>query len=194
MKDARRKLRAKFTDVAAEAGIVAGKERDVRRRLNTAALKTWGKGDMALLGENVAQLSGVLGEVLALVEDGGRVHQALEMFEAWIAWVEAIYRGREARGTRDVEFVEGLGEGWRGEVNVLVRKLQGMARQVAGLGKVEGGSSLQEILEGVGQLISGSVEELRAVEALEREVVGREGRWVDEQVAGIGAEIGALLA
>jgi hypothetical protein len=150
---------------------------------------------MSLLGENVALLSTVLGEVLSLVEDGGRVHQSLEMFEAWIAWVEAIYGGREARGTSNIEFVEGLGEGWRGEVNVLVRKLQGLARQVDALGDAgEEGSSLAEILGALGTLTRGAVEELRAVEGLEREVVGRERRWVDEQVANIGGEIGALLA
>lgn len=174
------------------------KEKEWRRRINTAALKEWCKGDYGLLGEHIATLSIVLGEVFQLVEDGGRVHQVLEIFEAWITWVEAIYQGREQQGRRHADFVEGLGEGWKSEVGVLVRKLQGLVRQLDGLGRVEdraeGGSSLVEVVSGLKTLTSGAVEELRLVEGLEGEVVKREGRWVDERIGSLGGEIDALLA
>lgn len=193
-KSARRALKHKFTDVAAECEVVRAKEKDLRKRNNTAALKEWCKGDIALLGENIANLSSVVSEVMSLVEDGGRVHQALEMFEAWITWVEAIYQGREQQGRRHTDFIEGLGDGWKSEVSALVRKLQGLSRQLDGLGRMAEGSSLHDIVSGLRALTRGAVEELRAVEGLEAEVVKREARWVDEQVGGMSAEIEALLA
>jgi hypothetical protein len=190
---AKRRLKHKFTDVIAECEVVRAKEKDSRRRANTAALKEWCKGDMALLAENVVTLSTVVNEVMQLVEDGGRVHQAIEIFEAWITWVEAVYSSRDqSRGTS--EFVEGLGDAWKTEVNALVRKLGGLSRQLDRLGGAEEGSSLYETLSGFRALTRGAVEELRAVEALEGEVVKRERRWIDEQIGGLEGEIDALLA
>jgi len=134
-----------------------------------------------------------------LDENGGRVSQALEIFEAWITWVEAIYQGREHQGRRHAEFIDGLGEGWKSEVASLVRKLQGLSRQIDGLGRFDGcaeagESSLSEVVRNLKALTRGAVEELTLVESLEAEVVRKEGRWVDEQVGGMMADINALLA
>jgi hypothetical protein len=109
-------------------------------------------------------------------------------------WVEAICHNRESQGSRHGEFIEGLGEGWKSEVGVLTRKLDGLLWQLEGLGPVDGESSLSETVEGVRSLTKGAVEELSVVEGLEREVVRREGRWVNEQVAGMSFDIEALLA
>jgi hypothetical protein len=192
-RSAKRKLKHKFTDVAAECEVVRQKEKDWRRRINTNALKDWCKGDLGLLAENVTTLSNVVNEVMQLVEDGGRVQQAIEIFEAWITWVEAIYQSRDRQRSHS-EFIEGLGDGWKSEVAALMRKLSNLGRQLDALGKVEQGSSLHETLSGFRALTGGAVEELRVVEALENEVVKRERSWVDEQIGGLEGGIDGLLA
>ena len=150
-----------------------------------------------MLGELVNTLSSVLGEVMRLLdEEGGRVNQALEIFEAWITWVEAVYAGREQQGRRHAEFIDGLGDGWKAEVASLIRKLQGLVRQLDGLGRVEEcgkESSLVEMVDGLKALTRNAVEELRLVDRLEAEVVKREARWVDEQVADMVGDVDALL-
>ena len=197
-KSARRALKHKFTDVAAEYEVVQQKEKEVRRRKNAAALKEWCHGDFALLGENINTLSNIVNEVMALLdENGGRVYAALEIFEAWITWVEAIYSNRDNHAHRNSEFIDGLGESWKAEVASLIRKLQALSRQIDGLGRMNHcgeGSSLVAVIRNMNGLTKGAVEELRLVEGLEAEVVRKEGRWVDEQVGGMMSDINALLA
>jgi hypothetical protein len=178
---------------------VQQKEGELRQRANITALQEWCKGDFSLLGEQISNLSNIVGEIMNLLdESGGRVSQVLEMFEAWITWVEAVYASRESRGARHAEFIEGLGDGWKSEVGALVRKLQGLSRQLDGIGKVNlcdgERSSLAELMRGLKALTRGAGDELRLVEGLESEVVRKEGRWVDEQIAGMVGEIDGLLA
>ncbi|KIW08869.1 uncharacterized protein PV09_00793 [Verruconis gallopava] len=191
---AKRKLKHKFTDVAAECEVVQQKEKEWQRQKNVAALKEWSNGDLGLLAENVATLSNVINEIMHLIEGGGRVQQTLDVFEAWITWVEAIYNNRDQHRQAQSEFITGLGDGWRNEIAALLRKLAGLVRQLDGLGSGQESSSLNGMLNGLRMLTRGIIEELKALEALESAVVRREGKWVDKQIEGLEREIEALVA
>jgi hypothetical protein len=184
--DAKRKLHRKFDDVAKKCERVQEKERDVRKTVNVQALKEWGADDSGLLAENVQLLASVVEEVMVLVEEDGRVHGVLAIFEEWMNYVDSIWSIRQSTSSQgEIDFIDGLGEKWRAECRALMRRLGALGRVLEGLERAEEGSSLFSLMENVAQLRGGVMEELKTVLRIEEDVVMREKIWVDEMIGGL---------
>jgi hypothetical protein len=185
--DAKVKLQKKFDVVAQQCDIVQSQERDVRKNINIHVLQEWGAGDSGLLAENVRLFSSVVQEVLCLVETDGRVQQVLDVFEAWIEYVDNIWSTRHISpaSSGETEFIDSLGEAWRSECRALMRRLGALGRVLDGLEKPGEGSSLSALMQGAGDLRKGAVEELGTVLKLEGDIVLKEGAWVTQAVAAL---------
>ncbi|KAK1052819.1 hypothetical protein LTR74_016431 [Friedmanniomyces endolithicus] len=98
------------------------------------------------------------------------------------------------------EDVGALPREWRKMHNSLSLRLRGLQRELGGLppapslpsvgggeeeGSGEGGSGLGRLLEGCGGLVGGMLRELEVMGKLERGVLEREERWVEEGVKGL---------
>jgi hypothetical protein len=188
--DAKKKLQGKFEGVARKCDGVQAEERVASKNGNLDALKEWGAGDEGLLAENVQLLASVVEEVMALVEPDGRIQRILGVFEEWIEWVSGVWDDRQSLSSEKIEFVEGLGEKWRAECKALLRRLGALGRVLDGLERAKEGSSLYFIIEGVGILRNGAIEEMKSVLKLEEGVVEQERAWVDERVGRLERVIG----
>jgi hypothetical protein len=177
---------------------VQDKELQVRRDGNVSALKEWCGGDSGLLAENIQVFAGVVNEVMQLVESGGRVEEVVGVFGEWLGLVEGIWDLREEnRGSNSVgsefDFIDGLGETWEAEAAGLVRRLGSLGRLIEGLDMPRKESSLWDLMSLIKLLISGAVDELKVVIAVQKEVVEKEKRWVDERILGMEADIESVL-
>lgn len=195
---ARLKLSQKFKAVARQCQFVQEKELQVRRDANVSALKEWCGGDSGSLAENIQVLSNVITETTQLLEPGGRVEEVIGVFSDWLGLVEGIWDLREENhGSNSIgsefDFIDGLGETWEAEAAGLGRRLGGLGRMVEGLDMPRKESSLWDLMSLVKLLIEGAVDELGVVGKVQREVVEREKRWVNERVAGMEADIESVL-
>ena len=186
-------MQRRFGGVADAARTVAALERERARRRNVRALREWGAGPAAAgpaadaaFAENVQGLARAVGDAWALGERGGRVAQVLEMFRWWVGGVEAVWEGRAAPAAgraRAGEFVEDLGEDWRGEVSALIRRLGALERGLQSLPAAADGSSLAALITAFGELIKGMTEELKTVQSVEKKIMEGEAGWIDNALS-----------
>jgi len=166
----------------------------------------------ALLAENLRVVGRIYTELTALSERTGRYARLVEEFEGWVRGAEAeaaaVGGGRDGRNWgpgnahRDAvgcEDVEALPREWRKMHTSLSLRLRGLQRELGGLppapslpsvggGQEEGSgrvSGLGRLLEGCGGLVGGMLRELEVMGRLERGVLEREERRVEEGVKGL---------
>ncbi|QDS70746.1 hypothetical protein FKW77_003383 [Venturia effusa] len=195
---ARLKLSQKFKAVARQCQYVQEKELQVRRDANVSALKEWCGGDSGSLAENIQALSNVITETTQLIEPVGRVEEVIGIFSEWLGLVEGIWDLREdSHGSNGIgsefDFIDGLGETWEAEAAGLGRRLGGLGRLLERLDMPRKESSLWDLMSLVKLLIEGAVYELNLIGKVQREIVEREKRWVDERVQGMEADIESVL-
>ncbi|KAB5570217.1 hypothetical protein GE09DRAFT_1217656 [Coniochaeta sp. 2T2.1] len=195
---AREKLGSKFDAVVRMEKEVGEEERRVVGGVNVAALLRWagegdGEGDgqgRGGLDEKVGLLDGVLTTVWELGERGGRYTRLVRRFERWVGGVREIISSREGLegGGEEVRFITDLDASWKADCEGLARKL-GVCKGTIGVlsqgretreveEKKGGSSSLDRILEGVGQLVEDMLTEMELMMSIEREAVREENEWV----------------
>jgi len=190
---ARAAMQRRFEGVAGAARTVAALERDRAHRRNVRAVRAWGSGAAAegpaadaAFAENVQGLARAVGDAWALGERGGRVAQVLEMFRRWVGGVEGVWEGRAGPApgrARSGEFVEDLGEDWRGEVAALIRRLGALERGLQSLPAAADGSSLAAVIAAFVELVKGMTEELKTVQSVERKIMEGEAGWIDNALS-----------
>ena len=164
-----------------------------QRQLNTQALECWAQNCQDHNGphgfpEQIQILSQVLQEVSDLVvnDTGGRYAWLVDTFEDWIAVVGQIRQDREASGIlADLVFIDPLDGSWREELQGLQAKLELGARQlqsldILGFGEIERleQSAPTRISSGLGESLRLMLQEIRAMQLLEAEVVRSERETV----------------
>ena len=146
----------------------------------------------------------IYSELTALLERTGRFGRLVAEFEVWVRGAEAAAagRGRGSGGGEDwdavgCEDVEALPREWRKMHTSLALRLRGLQRELGGLppapssggggGEGSGGeaSALGRLLGGCGELVGGMLRELEVMGRLERGVLEREERRVEEGVRGL---------
>jgi len=89
--------------------------------------------------------------------------------------------------------VEGLGDAWKVESEALMRKLAALKRDVDALVAPDGGSTVAAVLDACRCLLEDALEEVRVMRVIERGVVDREARWIDEMLWAATGDIHASL-
>lgn len=143
----------------------------------------------SMVGEKVERLSRNGGELMRMVEEGGKYARVVGVWEVWFEGVEKVRerRKREEEGVElDVEMVEGIGDGWKAEAMVLERELGYCARELEGFGNVKEGSGLGRLLGAWRGLVKGLLEELDVLQWIESEVMIEETGWVERKIRELG--------
>ncbi|KAH6620382.1 hypothetical protein C7974DRAFT_232442 [Boeremia exigua] len=191
---AKRALRSKFDEVSSMYQIMLEHERSGQEQKNIQALLEWtGNKTSASLVEYIQVLSGPLHELPALVQTGGRFQRHVSAFEQWVCWIGEVRTARQNRTEASLGSIEGLGDTWKAENVALMRKLASFSRDLSGLSQPSAGSSIASIVACCDALLSGLLEELQIMQAVEADVVEKEKEWVETRLQGIAANIGSFL-
>ncbi|PVI06611.1 hypothetical protein DM02DRAFT_638649 [Periconia macrospinosa] len=190
-------LRAKFDEVASLYQVMREYERHGVEQKNLQALRDWNQATMSSgLVKHLQVLSGPLNEVPTLLDAGGRYDELVRHFEQWMAQVEEIRLLRNssiAGGLSEIGSIEGLGDWWKEENQVLTRKLTSFLRDLDGLQMPAPGSSIAYIVTICKQLLDGLVSELQIMQAINSDVVAREEQWIEDRLQMIAQDIGVML-
>ena len=154
--------------------------------INQIALVRWSQGKSgAQISEKVLLLSHSISEICNLLGPEGKYSHILEVFESWFSQALRVRDQRESNGRgngRDLDLIDGIGDGWKAEAMVLERELTYSARDLEGFGEVFKKSSLCRILSMYRTLVMGLLEELDLVQWIENEIMSRETVWIESTI------------
>jgi hypothetical protein len=182
---AKRSLQHKFRELAAMHADLSAQEQEVQEQVNLRALQEWTHGTQSVgLAEQMQLLGSILQELPSLSEIGGRYGRLLTGFDEWAGLVQGIWEARDGgiQGTDSNAsggVAEGLGEEWKAETAALTRKIHGLSREAGQLADAQSGSTVDGLVRCCRALLGGMLEELQLMQAIEREVAGREREWVE---------------
>lgn len=161
---------------------------DFVEQQNAAALIEWCKEVSSTSGESkTAAFSNILNEMWLLVGPGGRYTAAVNAFEDWHKMVEAEldHRLHDAH----IDIMEGLGDGWKAEVDALMSALCRCSDDLESLGPAIEPSDLARCLNVLMTMLANMLEELVLVRDIENTLVEREGSWVKDRIQGLSAKV-----
>ncbi|KAH7170476.1 hypothetical protein EDB81DRAFT_876507 [Dactylonectria macrodidyma] len=183
---AKQKLGERFAKLAAEGRQVDEREKTEVEKENVLALRNWALGGG--LEDRIQTLDAVMNGMWVLGEPGGRYARVIRRFERWVDRMCEIEDARRGDGAllqeQDVLFINELDAAWKDECTGLIRRLEGIKRQLADLGQIpdeEDGepSSLRRMLEDSRALVEGMLAELNLMEEIEHEALAREEDWIE---------------
>lgn len=163
--------------------------------INQLALVQWSHGKTGpQIAEKVQILSRNISDVCVLLDTEGKYTHIVEIFEEWFSQALRIREQRESkmesnRGDKALNFIEGIGDGWKAEAMVLERELTYYSREVKGLGSIQGDSSLGRIVDLYRKLIAGLIEEIDVVQWVENEIMVQEGSWVERTIRKLASNV-----
>ncbi|KAJ5170902.1 uncharacterized protein N7500_003685 [Penicillium coprophilum] len=181
-------LRKKYDGVASQYRLVLADERQRQCHLNVQALGLWlsncrqhrGPHDFS---EQIQILSRVLQDVSDMTADsrGAQYSQAVKSFEDWLYHAELIRHDRGPTSLDVCAFIDPLGRSWKESLHKLNVRLELCARElqvldILGFGQVERleQSALARVAKNLAELIQLMMQEIRAMQKLEAEVVRSE--------------------
>ena len=154
--------------------------------INQIALVRWSQGRSgAQIAEKVLLLSHSISEICNLLGLEGKYTHILEVFESWFTQALRVRGQRKPNGRengRDLDLIDGIGDGWKAEAMVLERELTYSARDLEGFGEVFEKSSLCRILSMYRKLVMGLLEELDLVQWIENEIMSQETMWIESTI------------
>ncbi|KAJ5934096.1 hypothetical protein N7466_003643 [Penicillium verhagenii] len=185
-------LRTKYDTVAGQYRSTQREEQMRQSKLNTQTLGSWSQNCRDHNGphgfpEQIQILSQILQEVSDLdCTTTGRYARVVAIFEDWIDRAEDTRSRRQtARVLDGIDFIEPLDPRWKEEVRGLQAKLELCARQlqtldILGFGEVERleQSALTRVARGLVESIQVMMQEVRAMQTVEAEMVGSERETV----------------
>ncbi|KXG54515.1 uncharacterized protein PGRI_076590 [Penicillium griseofulvum] len=186
--DSESRLRKKYDSVASQYRVVLADETQRQCHLNVQALGLWLSNCLEHRGphdfsEQIQILSRVLQDVSDMIAGsrGAQYSQAVKSFEDWLDQAEII-RQKRGPGCLDVgAFINPLGRSWRESLHNLNVRLELCVRElqvldILGFGQVKRleQSALARVAKNLVELIQLMMQEIRAMQTLETEVVRSE--------------------
>ena len=161
--------------------------------INQLSLVEWSQGRSgAQIAEKVQLLSHNVSETRNILDSEGRYTHILEIFESWFAQALRVRDRRENHGQvigRDLDFIEGIGDGWKAEAMVLERELTYFARDLDSFGEVQETSSLCRIISMYRKLMVGLLEELDIIQWIENEIITQETLWIESTIHNLASNV-----
>jgi len=202
-RNANESLRKQFELLKHEKKTCEQAERTYQETLNTNALAEWAEslssnstasGGMQDFAEAVRSLSSCFNELIGLSSPQGRYSVLVKQFTVWIDRAEAICNGEHATSDALTQtwFVDALSAEWHDSHSSISQRLRLLEREVGrfpplmsssestSVGSSE--SALARVITTMRSLTPGMRRELDAFVDLERLVLSREARRVDEMV------------
>lgn len=137
-------------------------------------------------------LSQYILDIWDLLDLEGKYTHILGVFESWLAQALRVRGQRETNGRgngRDLDFIDGIGDGWKAEAMVLERELTYSSRELESFGEVSKTSSLYRILSMHKKLMIGLLEELDLIQWIENEIMSRETLWIESTIHKLAANV-----
>ena len=154
--------------------------------INQLALVQWSQGKSgARITEKVQLLARNISDICKLLDIDGKYTRILEIFESWFTRALDIRGQREVKAAKagmNLNFNEGIGDGWKAEAMVLERELTYCLRDITGFGTVRPTSSLGRILSLNSKMIVSLLEELDVIQWIENEIMVQETVWVGSTI------------
>ena len=161
--------------------------------VNQLSLFEWAQGRSgAQIGESVLLLSHKISDVCSLLDPDGKYTHILEVFESWFAQALRVREQRESgtqRIGRKLDFIEGIGDGWKAEAMVLEREMTYSARDLKSFGEVRRASDLCRVLSMYRKLMIGLLEELDLIQWIENEVMTQESSWIESTIRSLASNV-----
>ena len=154
--------------------------------INQLSLVHWSQGRSgAQIADKVQLLSHSVSDVCNLLDLEGKYTHILEVFESWFTQALRVRNQRDSNGRengRDLDFVDGIGDGWKAEAMVLERELTYAARDLDSFGEASNTSNLCRILSTYKKLVVGLLEELDLIQWIENEIMSQESAWIESTI------------
>ncbi|KAK5126696.1 hypothetical protein LTR85_009630 [Meristemomyces frigidus] len=177
---AKRKLGRKQAKLRKDYECIRAIEMEQQRVANLTALDVWCH-EPALLAEHLQILSKVYAEVSALAEEGSRYAHLVARFEVWV-------HGAESAANRS-GFVEALPPEWHKAHTSIALRSRSLQRDFEMLPPApqseERPSSLEMLISSCKELLDGMLKELELMSKLEKGILEREKKRVEEEVAAL---------
>ena len=161
--------------------------------INQLSLVQWCQGrSSAQIAEKVQLLSHNVSDICNILDLEGKYTHILKVFESWFAQALRVRGQRESNGQRsvgDLEFIEGIGDGWKAEAMVLERELTYSAHDLESFGEVPNTSSLCRILSLYRKLMVGLLEELDLIQWIENEITTEETSWIETTIDKLASDV-----
>lgn len=161
--------------------------------INQLSLVQWSQGRSAVqVVEKVQLLSHHVSDMCKLLDSEGKYTRILEVFESWFAQALRFRDQREPSGQnhgRDLEFIEGIGDGWKAEAMVVERELTYSARDLESFGEVQSNSNLCRLLSMYRKLTVGLLEELDLIQWIENEIMTQETLWIESTIHNLASNV-----
>ena len=154
--------------------------------INQLSLVHWSQGRSgAQIADKVQLLSHNVSDVCNLLDLEGKYTHILEVFESWFTQALRVRSQHDSNGRetgRDLDFIDGIGDGWKAEAMVLERELTYAARDLDSFGEVSRTSSLCRLLSTYKKMVVGLLEELDLIQWVENEIMSREAAWIESTI------------
>lgn len=161
--------------------------------INQLALVQWSQGKSGTqIAEKVQLLSRNITDVCSLVGSEGKYTRILEIFESWFRQALQIrdLRNIESRkGEATLDFVEGIGDGWKAEAMVLERELTYCSRELKAFGSVRPDSSLGRVRSLYTKLIVNLIDEVDVIQWIENQITIQEASWVESTIQALASGV-----
>ena len=165
--------------------------------MNQFSLVQWSQGRSGTqIAEKVQLLSHNVSDVCDLLDPDGKQSHILKVFESWFTQALRVRGQRESNSKsngRDLDFVEGIGDGWKAEAMVLEREMTYSARDLEGFGEVSSISSLGRLLSTYKRLVSGLLEELDIIQWIENEIMAQEASWIERTIRNLASNVSGSI-
>ena len=161
--------------------------------VNQLSLVEWSRGRSGTqVAEKVQLLSHNVSDICNLLDSEGKHTHILDIFESWFAEALRVRDQRESYDQKigkDLELIEGIGDGWKAETMVLERELTYITRDLEGFGAVQSASSLCRILSMYRKLMVGLLEELDLIQWIENEIMTEETSWIESTIQHLASSV-----
>ena len=161
--------------------------------INQLGLVSWSQGKASTqIAEKLQLLSRNISDIGNLISAEGKYTRILEIFESWFTHALDIRGKREVKAANtgsDLDFNEGLGDGWKAEAMVLERELTYCLRDLKGFGTIHNASSLGQILSLYSKLVVSMLEELDVIQWIENEIMVQETCWVERTIHNLASNV-----
>ncbi|KAL9104221.1 MAG: hypothetical protein Q9163_000821 [Psora crenata] len=163
--------------------------------LNQLALVEWCQGiPSSQVAEKVRTLSRNIADLKMLLDHDGRYMRVLAVFQSWFKQAQTTQslrqtRNEDDRHSKDLTFIEGIGDGWKAEAMVLERELTYCSRDLKIFGDVRIDSSLGSIVSLHKTLLANLLDELDIVLWIEDHVMAEEAVWMEDTIQKLSSNI-----
>ena len=161
--------------------------------INQLSVTRWSQGRSgAQIAEKVQLLSRNVSDICNLLDSEGKYTHILGIFESWFAQALQIRGQREFNAqniSKDLDIIEGIGDGWKAEAMVLERELTYSARDLESFGEVQSTSSLGRLLSLYRKLAVGLLEELDLIQWIENGIITQESSWIESTIRNLASNV-----